>query len=170
MRIGLLSDSHDRVPAVAELMRRFAGCGVELILHAGDYCAPFALAPLRELRIPLVGVFGRNDGDHDGLRAAADALPAGGELHVAPHSFDVGGETILLVHDLTEAHVRSLESHAIIVHGCAHRAEMKERGNALLVNPGEACGWLAGVPTAAILDTTARRVEFLKLEEPEWRA
>ena len=57
----------------------------------------------------------------------------------------------------------------MIVHGCAHTADMSERGGTLLVNPGEACGWLHGTPTGAILDLTARRVEFLKLEGAEWR-
>ncbi|MDF1501511.1 metallophosphoesterase [Roseisolibacter sp. H3M3-2] len=170
MRIGLLSDTHDRVPAVAELLRRFAANGVQLVMHAGDFCSPFSMRPLRETTIPLLGVFGRNDGDHDGLSAFAAALPAGGEIYDSPHSFEVGGHTVLLVHDLAEANPRSLESHQVIVHGCAHVAEMKERGGALLVNPGEACGWLHGAPTGAILDLVARRVEFLKLEEPEWRA
>ncbi|MGZ8411803.1 MAG: YfcE family phosphodiesterase [Gemmatirosa sp.] len=169
MRIGLLSDTHDRLPAIAELLRRFREGGVELVMHAGDHCAPFSLHPLREFGMPLLGVFGRNDGDRDGLAAAAAALPAGGELYDSPHSFDVGGHSVLLVHDLAEANPRSLDSHQVIVYGCSHHAEMRERGGALLVNPGEACGWLRGVPTAAILDLTARRVEFLKLDEPEWR-
>ncbi len=169
MRIGLLSDTHDRVPAVAELLRRFAEQGAQLIMHAGDFCAPFAMRPLRDTPVPLLGVFGRNDGDRDGLAATAAALPAGGELYDSPHSFEVGGHTVLIVHDLAEANQRSLESHQVIVHGCAHRAEMKERGGALLVNPGEGCGWLHGTPTGAILDLTARRVEFVTLDGPEWR-
>jgi putative phosphoesterase len=169
VRIGLLSDTHDRVPAVAELLRRFAANGVQLVMHAGDYCAPFSLLPLREASIPLLGVFGRNDGDHDGLAAAAAALPAGGEIYDSPHSFEVGRHTVLLIHDLSTANARSLESHHVIVHGCAHNAEMKERGGALLVNPGEACGWLNGPPTGAILDLAARRVEFIKLDDAEWR-
>ena len=169
MRIGLLSDTHDRVPAVAELLRRFKEGGVDLVMHAGDHCAPFSMLPFRDLDLPLLGVFGRNDGDRDGLVAMAATLPAGGELFESPHSHDVGGHGVLLVHDLAEANPRSLESHQVIVYGCSHHAEMRERGGTLLVNPGEACGWLHGVPTGAILDLTARRVEFLKLEEPEWR-
>ena len=53
----------------------------------------------------------------------------------------------------------------MIVHGCAHTADMAERGGALLVNPGEACGWLSGAPTAAILDLETRDVEVIRLTE-----
>ena len=165
MRIGLLSDTHDRVPAVAALLRRFAEAGCGLVMHAGDHCAPFSLAPFRDVPIPMLGVFGRNDGDRDGLVAAASALPSGGELYEAPHSFETGGHTVLLVHDLADANARSLAAHQVIVHGCTHLAEMKERNGALLVNPGEACGWLHGTCTAAILDLAARRVEFIKLDD-----
>ena len=169
MRIGLLSDTHDRVPAVAELLRRFAAAEVRLVLHAGDFCAPFSMLPFHETHLKLLGVYGRNDGDRDTLASYAASLPGTGALFQAPHSLEIGGHNVLLVHDLAEANSRSLESHQVIVHGCAHTADMSERGGTLLVNPGEACGWLHGTPTGAILDLTARRVEFLKLEGAEWR-
>ena len=34
MRIGVLADTHDRVPAVEEFLREFAQRGVTLVLHA----------------------------------------------------------------------------------------------------------------------------------------
>ena len=168
MRIGLLGDTHDRVPALAALLARFTASGVTLVLHAGDYCSPFALAPFREAGIPLLGVFGRNDGDREGLMAAASALPAGGELLEAPHALDVDGTSVLLLHQLGDVPERSLAAHGVVVHGCTHHAEQQTRGDTLLVNPGEACGWLHGAPTGAILDLETRRVEVLTLSGPEW--
>ena len=165
MKIGLLADTHDRLPAVAELLRRFQEAGVTMVLHAGDFCAPFALRPFRDVRIPLVGVFGRNDGDREGLIAAAAALPAGGELFESPHSFTVDGQTILVVHDVSDVLPRSLDQHSIVIHGCSHQAETRTRGETLLVNPGEACGWLTGTPTAAILDLDTREVERVTLTD-----
>jgi hypothetical protein len=38
MRVGVMADSHDRIPAVEELLRRMSAAGVGLVLHAGDYC------------------------------------------------------------------------------------------------------------------------------------
>jgi uncharacterized protein len=39
----------------------------------------------------------------------------------------------------------------------------------LIVNPGEACGWLHGTPSGAVLDLESKRVEFLTLEGAEWK-
>ena len=46
---------------------------------------------------------------------------------------------------------------------------MKTRGDTLIVNPGEACGWMHGSPTAAILDLDTKRAEFIKLDAAEWK-
>ena len=84
-----------------------------------------------------------------------DNRPAGtvtvdGELFESPHSMDVAGHHILVVHDLGDVNTRSIEGHEIVVHGFTHREEMKTRGDTLIVNPGEACGWLYGPPSAAV--------------------
>jgi predicted phosphodiesterase len=70
---------------------------------------------------------------------------------------------------LSEAAVRSVEHHAVVVHGHTHRRELRTRGDALILNPGEACGWLFGTPTAAILDLETMGVEFLELTGPGWQ-
>jgi len=169
MLIGLMADSHDRVPAIRELLERMTERGAGMVLHAGDYCSPFSLAPFLEMSIPFAGVFGRNDGDREGLRAFA-AKGVGIEMYESPHSMEVGGRRILLVHDLGEVAERSLENHEIIVHGFTHKQEIRElTGGATIVNPGEACGWLHGVPAAAILDLESKDVEFISLTEPAWK-
>lgn len=163
MLIGLLADTHDRVPAIDRLVRDMLQRGVGLILHAGDFCSPFSLKPMLDHSVAMAGVFGRNDGDPEGLKAYATA-GFGIELFESPHSMDVGGQHILLVHDLGDVNARSIEQHGIVVHGFTHREEMKTRGDTLIVNPGEGCGWLHGVPSAAILDLDSRRVEFIQVQ------
>ena len=169
MKIGLLADSHDRLPAVEELLRRMADMGVQLVMHAGDYCAPFALRPFIQASLPVIGVFGRNDGDRDGLRAAAATSGIAIELFESPHSFELAGKTVLLVHDLAEVQPRSIEAHAIVVYGCSHQPRTEQRGGTLLVNPGEACGWLNGSPSAAVLDLETNALESIKLDAADWR-
>ena len=169
MRLGLIADTHDRVPAIAALVAEFLAREVALVLHAGDYCSPFSLAPLHALTVPVIGVFGRNDGDRPGLTAAA-AQGLATELFESPHSLEVGGRRVLLVHDVGEVDGRSIAAHEIVVHGSLHRPEMKTRGDALMVCPGEGCGWVNGSPGAAILDLQTNEVEFLKLSGPEWKS
>lgn len=162
MRVGILSDTHDRVPAIAELVQRLVAGGASLLMHAGDYCSPFALAPVNDANVPLLGVFGRNDGDPQGLAALA-AQGVGTELYESPHSFEVSGKQILIVHDLADVSHRSVEQHQFVFHGSTHQVEMKTRGDTLLLNPGEGCGWLYGSCTAALLDLDTREVEIVKL-------
>ena len=167
MRIGVLADTHDRVPAVEEFLREFAQRGVTLVLHAGDYCAPFSLRPIEEASMSLAGVFGKNDGDTQGLLAKATA-GFGAELYEGPHSFELSEQRILVVHDIGDVQPRSIEGHSIVVHGFTHQQEMKSRGDTLIVNPGESCGWVYGTPKAAILDLDAKKVEFLSLDPAHW--
>jgi putative phosphoesterase len=166
MLVGLMADTHDRLPAIDGLLREMMARGVGMVLHAGDYCAPFALRPFLAHSVALAGVFGRNDGDHEGLRALA-ATGVGMELFESPHSMELGGQRILIVHDIGDVSPRSIDGHEIVIHGFTHREEMKTRGDTLIVNPGEACGWLQGDPSAAILDLDTRQVEFLRLDMGE---
>jgi hypothetical protein len=167
MRVGLMADSHDRLPAIAELVKQMQATGVSMLLHAGDYCAPFSLRPIEEARMSLAGVFGKNDGDRQGLLAAATA-GFGAELFEGPHSFELNGQRVLVVHDLGDVPARSVEAHSIVVHGYTHQQAMRTRGETLIVNPGEACGWLHGEPKAAILDLDTKQVEFLALDPAHW--
>ena len=169
MRVGLIADTHDHVPAVRALVRQLADRRAELLLHAGDFCSPFVLDALHDVGLPIVGVFGRNDGDRDGLVAAASRGLAT-ELYVGPHAVTLGGSRLLLVHDLGETPARSLEAQDVVVFGCQHKQDSSTRGGALLVCPGEACGWVYGTPGAAMLDLDTRSVEFITLDPTEPRA
>jgi len=162
VRIGLMADTHDRVPAVANLVEKLAAKGISIVMHAGDYCSPFCLAPFHKAEMALLGVFGRNDGDRETLSAYA-ARGMGTEIYESPHSFDVGGHSILLVHELNEVSERSVESHDFVIHGSTHIQVQKKVGNTLVINPGEACGWMHGKCTAAILDLETGEVEVITL-------
>ncbi len=162
VRIGVMSDTHDRVPAITNLLERLSDKGVSIVMHAGDYCSPFSLAPFHERGMALLGVFGRNDGDRETLAAYA-ARGMGTEIYESPHSFEVGGKRILLVHDLAEVSSRSIESHDFVIHGSSHLQVHKKVGKTVLVNPGEACGWIHGKCTVSILDLDTGEVEDLTL-------
>lgn len=162
MRIGVLADTHDRVPAIADLLQRFAEKGVSMVMHAGDFCSPFSLAPFHQRGMALLGVFGRNDGDRETLAAYA-ARGMGTEIYESPHSFDVGGKRILLVHEIVEVSPRSIESHDFVIHGSSHLQSEKKMGSTIVINPGEACGWIHGKCTAMILNTDSGEVENITL-------
>jgi putative phosphoesterase len=160
--LGYRSLPHDRVPAIADLLERFASKGIAMVMHAGDYCSPFSLAPFHQRGMALLGVFGRNDGDRETLSAYA-ARGMGTEIYESPHSFDVGGKRVLIVHEIGEVSGRSIESHDYVIHGSSHLQSTKKVGTTLVINPGEACGWVHGKCTAVILDTDTGEVENITL-------
>lgn len=144
------------------MLQRFVSGGVELVMHAGDYCSPFSLVPFADANLPLLGIFGRNDGDPEGLKESA-ARNVGTELYESPHSFEISGHRIMLVHDLGDVRTRSLKAHGIVIHGSTHEYQVRTLGETLLINPGEACGWLSGACTGAILELDTKAVERIDL-------
>jgi uncharacterized protein len=167
MKVGLMANSHDRLPAIDAFVATLASRGISLVLHAGDFVAPWSLGPFRERGMALLGVFGHNDGDPSGLMAFAQQ-GVGMELYESPHVFDVAGRKLLLVHDLQDLPDRAWDEYEIIVHGTIHTSEVRTEGKVTVICPGEACGWLTGTPTCAILDLETREVEFVTLTGPEW--
>jgi hypothetical protein len=168
MLVGLMSDTHDRLPAIRTLLREMTQRGVGMVLHAGDYCSPFSLQPFQDAGVALAGVFGHNDGDPEGLKAFA-AQGMGHELFESPHSLTIGANRILIVHDIGDVSLRSIKQHQFVVHGMEHQQSMKTRSESLIICPGEACGWMHGAPTAAVLDLDTKQAEFIKLSGEQWQ-
>ena len=168
MLVGLMGDTHDRLPAIRELLKEMTQRGVGMVLHAGDYCSPFALQPFQDASVALAGVFGHNDGDPEGLKAFA-AVGMGHELFESPHSITIGDHKILVVHDIGDVSPRSIKAHHFVLHGMEHQQSMKTRGDTLIISPGEACGWIHGAPTAAVLDLDTKHTEFIKLTGDQWK-
>jgi putative phosphoesterase len=166
MKVGLLANTHDRLPAIRGLLRKLAAEGVSLTLHAGDFVAPWSLRPYAEAGMAVLGVFGHNDGDRDGLMAEAQRH-VGVELYESPHVLDLGGRKVVLVHDLRDLSARAREEYGVVVHGTNHQSEVREEQGLLVINPGEACGWLTGTPTCAVLDLDTLTVSFLTLAPGE---
>ncbi len=63
---------------------------------------------------------------------------------------------IALLHGDEAELLRSLidvGSYDVIVHGHTHEAKTYRKGKTLVINPGEACGYLSEKPSIAILNT-----------------
>lgn len=159
--IGVLSDTHDNLDRVREAVRLFNDAGCDLVVHAGDFVAPFAADALRDLMAPVKAVFGNCDGEKSGLTRAFDGL---GEIAPAPLEFSHAGRRILVCHldSAVEGHLAS-KSFDIIIFGHTHRSLVETRDGALLVNPGEAGGWLRGRSTVALVDPAALAAEIVDL-------
>ncbi|HPW17196.1 MAG TPA: metallophosphoesterase [Candidatus Aminicenantes bacterium] len=159
--IGILSDSHDNLDRLRAAVRLFNDAGCDLVVHAGDFVAPFAAGELRNLRAPVKAVFGNCDGERAGL---AKALAGAGEIAAAPLGFEHAGRLFGLCHlDSGVEGLLAAKAVDVVIFGHTHRPLVERRGGVLLVNPGEAGGWLTGKSTAALLDPAALEAEIVPL-------
>ena len=158
--VGLIADTHDNRPAIRKAVELFNDRGVGLVLHAGDFVAPFTAKDLGKLNSTLIGVFGNNDGECVGLRNAFKDI---GEIYAGIYPFRYEGKALVLMHEPSciEALARSGDFD-VIVYGHTHEVDVREDGT-LIVNPGEASGWVNDRCTAAILDLDGMKVEVIDL-------
>jgi len=163
MRIGVMSDTHDRLDAIETAIEFFNRLGISDVLHAGDLVSPLAAPIFSRLKATLHFVWGNNEGDREFVRTRF------GEIGIVPLGefaiLELGGRTIALLHGTHEHIVDSLVKCGrfdIVVRGHNHRAEIVV-GKTLLVNPGEVCGYLSGRQTVALVDLNKMEAEIVEL-------
>jgi hypothetical protein len=162
--VGLIADTHDRLPLVEKAVKRLNEEKVELVLHAGDYIAPFVISRLKELNAKFIGVFGNNDGDRELLKRkfAENGFEIRGNFAEIP----VKNIKIALLHGHEPQLLNMLinaEVHNVIVHGHTHVAKTERKGKMLVINPGETCGYLTGKSTIALLDAKTLEAKIIEL-------
>ena len=155
--IGLISDSHDNLEALRQIVDIFNTLECSLVIHAGDFVAPFAARELSRLRCPLQAVFGNCDGEKEGL---IKAIKGWGHIQPAPAEFNAAGLKFHLRHiPLPPEHLTSLRGKVdVYLFGHTHKPMVEEKEGLLVVNPGEAGGWLSGKCSYALLDPDTRKV------------
>ena len=147
MNIGLISDTHGRLPS--EVFDVFDG--VEHILHAGDIGSPDLLAELEAIA-PVTAVWGNTDGF--GIR---DRVPERAAVELA-------GRHIVVVHghQLGSPKPPGLIALApaadIILYGHTHRPLIQQESGCLVVNPGSAGAPRFGLPASVAVMTAADEV------------
>ncbi len=165
MIVGLISDTHDRLPMLKKAVKRLNQEAVELVLHAGDYIAPFVVSHFKPLKADLLGVFGNNDGDKELLKSKFADI--GAEIQGNFEEVVIDGVKTVILHGHEENLLQSLihtQSYDVVLHGHTHEARAYREGETLVVNPGEVCGYLTGESTIALMDTTTLDVKTVILE------
>ncbi len=149
MRIGIVSDTHDRLEAISEAVRLLAEQRVELILHCGDIESVETVAAFHA--IPTHFVFG--NWDKDKMKLAAAIRAAGGTSHDSFGAIELGGKRLAWVHSHERHQLYQLE-HAdyfdYVFYGHTHVREQHRTGRTLVANPGAL--FRANPKTCVVLD------------------
>jgi putative phosphoesterase len=163
--IGLISDTHDNLPMIDKAVKLMNQQNVELVLHAGDYVAPFVIPRFKELKAKLIGVFGNNDGGRELLKAKFSEYE-GLEMRGSFAQVIVADLKIALLHGEEEELLNALidsQGFDVVVHGHMHKTEVHRKGKTLVINPGEVCGYLTGRSTIALLNTETLETRIVEL-------
>jgi len=155
-QIGVIADTHDRLDKVRSAVTLFNRLKPDRVVHCGDVVAQFVFKEMSGLSMPVVAVFGNCDGDRAALKARAGEL--GFELHDGPYGFELGGKRIVVSHR-PQSPPPDCDFY---LHGHTHKL-LHEGKRPVIVDPGEACGWLFGRSTCAMVDTDSAKVEFFDL-------
>lgn len=156
-----MADSHDNLHSIRQAVSLFKEAGCSLVIHAGDFVAPFAARELENLGCALKAVFGNCDGEKKGLEKILHPF---GEIKKSPLAFSHLDLNFLVMH-VPSAIRRHLDSAKfdIIIFAHTHKPEVRKEKNSLLINPGETGGWLSGKSTVALLETKTLSAEIVTL-------
>ena len=150
MRIGILSDTHGRVPNAAAALKVLAHADVEHYLHCGDVGDEGVLDLLAGL--PIAVVWGNNDYDRAHLADYARRL--GILIYDDLADITLAGKRIAVTHGDNSALLHQLlnaQQHDYIFQGHTHVAADERFGRTRLINPGAL--HRTARPSVAVLDT-----------------
>jgi uncharacterized protein len=159
-KIGIMSDSHDNLPAIRAAVELFNREKVDLVIHAGDVVAPFTAREIKKLHCPYKIVLGNNDGEILGLYNIYE-----GNIFQPPFFLTVNGKSIVVLHDASLLQeLKSAQTYDFIIYGHDHKSFVEHlSGGTIVVNPGECGGWVTGNSTVAILCLDTNEVKIFDI-------
>ncbi len=164
MRVGIVSDTHDRLEAIELAVARFNDIGVKHVFHAGDLISPFTASVFKSLKAELHIVWGNNDGDKPLLTEKFRGIA---KIYGNFMDIELNGRRIAMLHGVNEGIVKALAKcgeYSLIIRGHTHKPEIRRESKTLIVNPGAASGYLTEKKTIAIVNLETMEAELLTLE------
>lgn len=157
MKLGILADSHDNLPAIRYWTEYYNQVSADVLLHAGDFISPFTVPELDRFDGPVYGVFGNNDGDRSTLEAKAQGTNV--TFREAPTTLDLTQCSILMSHkpsDLPEDYGNV----DLVIHGHTHERKWNGTSRPPVANPGESGGWLSETSSSLFVKTNGEDIKY----------
>jgi putative phosphoesterase len=169
MRVAVFSDSHDQIKHLEAALAAANAAGATLLLHCGDFCAPFMIDRLgRNFSGPIHAVFGNNDGDGRLIQTLASKHPQI-TLHGIYAEIEAAGRRIAMIHYPEPAErIAQSGQFDLVVYGHNHTKHVEQMSAAsgktcVLANPGELLG-MNGAPTWGLYETDTGNFTLQTLE------
>jgi hypothetical protein len=139
MKIGVISDTHDQIEKIEQMIKVLNQERVELVIHCGDWVSPFILPWYKQLNCPIKSIFGNNDGDKFRHLAVAQSIGLDVTYEEGFLSLEIDGRKVCVYHgeyeDIVDALV-TCGTYDAVFHGHNHIKSMETIGKTLSLNPG----------------------------------
>jgi hypothetical protein len=163
MKIIAISDTHDNVWNLDRFFKRLKQ-KPDILIHCGDWCAPFMLHKVAALGVVVHGVFGNVDGDRALMMKIACTQLEHFTIHFPWANVEEGGRKIAVVHEPAFAEALFLKAeYDVVFYGHTHTPKIQKEGERALICPGEIMG-LKNKPTFCLYDTLTGEAKLLELE------
>jgi hypothetical protein len=153
MLIGVVSDTHNNLKNIELIISLFNNEEVSLVIHTGDICNANSLSQFSKLNCQLIGVYGNNDRNENGIKEVAKKENF--QFQEPPSLISIKNRKIAVFHepDFIDNFLDENQNIDIVVHGHTHRYRNETEKGILFFNPGESAGMQKGKNAIGIIDS-----------------
>ena len=163
MVIGVVSDTHNNLKNINQIISLFNDKEIQLVIHTGDIANARSLDKFSKLNANLIGVYGNNDRNEVGLEDIV--IKNNFQFQEPPKLLTLFNRNIAIFHepDLIDDFLMLNKNVDIVLHGHTHRYRNEIEKDVLFFNPGESAGMQTGMNAIGLVnlkELEAKRILF----------
>jgi uncharacterized protein len=167
MKIAIISDIHENFHNLILFLKKVKDFDVQKIIFLGDFMNNGIAKTLASSDIPVISIWGNNDGDR--VAITKTALSKESNLTVGFDTFDfleIDNRKIFITHYplLAKPMAKSGDFDAVF-YGHDHKKNIDRVNNCIIVNPGEISAHTTGNASFALYDTKNNEAEIIEIKE-----
>ena len=166
MKIAIISDIHENFHNLVLFLEQVKKYDVKKIIFLGDFINNGIAKTLASLDIPVIAIWGNNDGDKVAITKTSLAEQSNLTIGFDTYDFlEIDGRKIFITHYplLAKPMAKSGEFDAVF-YGHDHKKNIDKVNNCIIVNPGEVSAHKTGIASFAIYDTKINNAEIIEIE------
>jgi putative phosphoesterase len=166
MKIAIISDIHENFHNLVLFFKEVKKYDVEKIVFLGDFINNGIAKMLASSKIPVVAIWGNNDGDKVAITKTTLSKKSNMIIGFDTYDFlEIDNRKLFITHYplLAKPMAKSGEFDAVFC-GHNHKKNMEKINNCLIVNPGEISAHKTGKASFAVYDTKTNNAEIIEIE------
>ena len=159
MLVGVVSDTHNNIKNIKNIIDIFNKRDVDVVIHTGDITNAKTLKMFSALKCKLVGVYGNNDRSEEGLKEIS--LEYNFNFQEPPLRLNLANREIAIFHEpeLIDEYIEELKDIDLVFHGHTHRYRQETLDNTIYFNPGESAGMSTGKNAIGIVNLNNLKIK-----------